>query len=195
MGRYRFDPERYRRVIDEEIPSFGEFQDAVAAATKLPFVRSVLELGTGTGETARRVLALHPAARFVGIDESGDMLAEARNELGGAELRVARLEDPLPVGTWDVVVSALTVHHLDSAGKRDLFARVRSALAPGGRFVLGDVVVPERPEDAVTPLTPGFDLPDSAADQVAWLRQAGFAPEIVWRRADLAVLRADAALA
>jgi hypothetical protein len=33
-----------------------------------------------------------------------------------ADLRVQRLEDPLPEGSYDLVVSALTIHHLDDAG-------------------------------------------------------------------------------
>jgi hypothetical protein len=42
----------------------------------------------------------------------------------------------------------------------------------------------------VTPLTEGYDLPDSAVDQLAWLREAGFAAELLWELWDLAVLRA-----
>jgi hypothetical protein len=37
--------------------------------------------------------------------------------------------------------------------KADLFARIAARLRPGGRFVLGDVVVPEDPADVVTPST------------------------------------------
>ena len=103
------------------------------------------------------MLELHPAARLVGIDESPEMLARAREALPGADLRCGRLEDPLPEGPFDLVVTALAIHHLDGAGKRELFARVHDVLPRCGTFVLGDVVVPRRPEDAVTPLTPGFD--------------------------------------
>jgi tRNA (cmo5U34)-methyltransferase len=118
------------------------------------------------------------------------MLEEAQRALPDADLRVARLEDPLPEGPFDLVVSTLAVHHLDAAGKADLFARVAAALAPGGRFVLADVVVPERPEDAVIPCTPGYDMPDSVPDQLEWLRAAGLDPQVTWGRRDLAVLAA-----
>ena len=59
-----------------------------------------------------------------------------------------RIEDPLPEGPFDLVASALCVHHLDGAAKAELFGRVRDALAPDGLFVLGDVVVPGRPGSA-----------------------------------------------
>ena len=75
----------------------------------------VLELGTGTGETALRVLARHPGAAWTGIDSSEPMLGRARERLPGADLRLARLEDPLPAGPFDLVVSVLAVHHLDGA--------------------------------------------------------------------------------
>jgi tRNA (cmo5U34)-methyltransferase len=90
------------------------------------------------------------------------------------------------------VVSALAVHHLDAGGKRDLLRRVAAVLAPGGRLVLGDVVVPEDPADAVTPLEPGFDLPSTVADQLGWLADAGLDARVAWTRDDLAVLVACA---
>ena len=88
-------------------------------------------------------------------------------------------------------MSALTVHHLAAEEKADLFRRVARVLVPGGRFVLGDVVVPDRSEDAVTPLEEGFDRPDTAQAQLEWLRAAGLEAEVVWSEQDLAVLRAD----
>ncbi len=65
----------------------------------------------------------------------------ARIDLPRVTTTVQRLEEPLPAGPFDVVVSALAVHHLDATAKRDLFARVHAALRAGGRFVLGDVVL------------------------------------------------------
>ena len=57
--------------------------------------------------------------------------------------------------------------------------------------MLGDVVVPERPEDAVTPLTADFDLPDRVEDQLAWLEAAGFEARLLWAERDLAVVAAE----
>jgi tRNA (cmo5U34)-methyltransferase len=181
--------------MHEELPRYDELQQRTAEATRGLEVRRALELGTGTGETARRVLALHPDARLVGVDESPPMLVEARAALLAArveELRVGRLQDPLPEGPFDLVFTALAVHHLDGAGKRDLFRRVREVLRPGAFLVLADVVVPDEPADAVTPIEEGFDLPDRAGDQVAWLREAGFDAEVAWSWKDCAVIRAAA---
>jgi tRNA (cmo5U34)-methyltransferase len=103
---------------------------------------------------------------------------------------VSRLEDPLPGGPFDLVLSALAVHHLPAAGKQDLFRRIAAVLRPSGRFVLGDVVVPANPDDAQIEIDWVVDLPDRATDQLAWLDSTGFDSELVWSHRDLAVIRA-----
>src|SRR6266700_3514815 len=143
MAGVDWDPDRYLDQMLAEIPSYLELQEQVAAATKGLDAGTVLELGIGTGETARRILKRHPEARWTAVDANEAMLERARGELPEADLRRSRLEDPLPPGPFDLVVSSLAVHHLDGPGKRELFARVHEVLRPGGAFVLGDVVVPE----------------------------------------------------
>ena len=190
--QYHFDPATYLDMILAEVPAYTDLQRQLALATTGIGGGAILELGVGTGETAAAVLAVHPAARLVGIDESEPMLARARDRFPGADLRVQRLEEPLPEGSYDLVVSALTVHHLDAAGKADLFRRVRGRLRPGGRFVLADVVIPDNPHDVVTPIDPPYDQPSTVADQLGWLREAGLRPTVVWQDKDLAVVAADA---
>lgn len=138
------------------------------------------------------MLAAHPGASAVAIDESPEMLAAAKDALAGgaAELRLGRLEDALPAGPFDLVVSALAVHHLDGDGKADLFERVAAVLAPGGRLVLADVVVPEDAAEAAIPVDWDYDLPDTVAAQLGWLRDAGFRETgVAWAEGDLAVMR------
>ena len=83
------------------------------------------------------------------------------------------------------------MHHLQANDKVGLFRRVHSLLRAGGRFVLADVVVPEYPEDAITPLSPEHDHPDTVAEQLDWLERAGFSASLSWERRDLAVVAAD----
>jgi tRNA (cmo5U34)-methyltransferase len=193
MAQFHWDPETYRSLMRREVPAYDELQDAVAGATEKLSARRILDLGTGTGETAGRVLAVHDGAFLVGLDESDEMLTMARQTLPAArvELLVRRLQDPLPPGSFDVVVSALAIHHLDADGKADLFGRVHTVLSEGGRFVMGDVVVPDNPDDAVTPIDGGYDRPDTIKDQLRWLGDAGFEAAEAWRSGDLAVLIAD----
>lgn len=185
-----WDPDRYAEV-QEEIPGYGRLQEQAADATAGVDAQAILELGIGTGETTRRVLAHHPHARLTAIDSSPNMLRRAREAYPDSDLRLSKLEDPLPEGPFDLVFSALAVHHLDGAGKRDLFGRVRAALRPGGRFVLADVVVPENEADQQIEIDWVMDLPDRLDDQLEWLRDAGFDTEAVWTFKDLAVVQAD----
>ena len=97
----------------------------------------------------------------------------------GIEVRLARMEDPLPDGPWDLVISVLSVHHLDSEQKRDLFRRVREQ---SRALVMGDVVIAEQ---QVTPLEEGVDMPSRAEELVEWC-----GGELVWEADDLAVIRA-----
>jgi L-threonylcarbamoyladenylate synthase len=191
-GQFHFDPAGYEEMIREDIPVYDLLQDELVDVSG-DGARRVLELGTGTGETAARLLDRHPDAELVGIDESTGMLEVARSRLPAdrASLGVARLQDRLPDGPFDLVASALCVHHLLADEKRDLFDRIHAVLAPGGRFVLADVVVAEDPGHATTTLTPGYDSPSTLAEQLQWLAQSGFDARATWVDHDLAVVLAQ----
>jgi trans-aconitate methyltransferase len=134
-----------------------------AAIDSIPIAPAVvLELGIGAGETTRHLLARHPQARVTGLDSSPEMVFRAR-ELEIDEVRLARIEDPLPDGPWDLVISVLTIGELDDAGKLDLFRRVREQ---SRSLVIGDVIA----------------APQTLAE---WC-----GGEVVWESDDLAVIRA-----
>jgi tRNA (cmo5U34)-methyltransferase len=193
VSELHFDPVTYAAFIRREIPQYDLLQESVAAATASVAVTSILDLGTGTGETLGHVLALHPSAHVIGLDESEGMLDVARTRLDAYDvaLRRADLLDELPAGPFDVVVSALAVHHLDGEGKATLFERVAAVLRPGGRFILGDVILPEDPSTAAIPLSDGWDKPSTVVDQVRWLEEAGLVATVVWAQEDLALFVAE----
>jgi tRNA (cmo5U34)-methyltransferase len=137
----------------------------------------VLELGIGTGETARRLLARFPNAQVTAVDGSVEMVARARER--GVEAQVARIEDGLPRGPWDLVIGVLSVHHLTDEQKRALFAGIRDQ---SRCLVLGDQVTAE--EHALPPEA-GIDFLAHADDLADWC-----GGELVWTRGDLAVIRA-----
>lgn len=171
-----WNPDTYSAEIRAEVPRYEELQRHAIDAIPLAPAR-VLELGIGTGETTRRLLERHPGASVVGLDSSPEMVFRAREM--GIEVRLARMEDPLPDGPWDLVISVLSVHHLDADRKRDLFRRVREQ---SRSLVLGDIVAANV---GVTPIEPGVDFPDRAADVAEWC-----GGEIAWAADDLAVITA-----
>jgi tRNA (cmo5U34)-methyltransferase len=174
--QFHSEPDTYLDRIRAALPRYDELQDrAVEAIEGTP--RRVLELGIGTGETTRRLLERFPDAEVTGLDASPEMVFRAREM--GIEVRLARMEDPLPDGPWDLVVAVLAVHHLDPAQKQDLFRRVREQ---SRALVLGDQVAAEsqslEPEE-------GIDFLDSPEQVADWC-----GGQVAWQGDDLAVIRA-----
>jgi tRNA (cmo5U34)-methyltransferase len=192
MTPSRFDPTTYLDMARVNVPLYDDLQQRVARATAAIDVADVLDLGTGTGEALLQVLPFHPGARAIGLDEDQAMLAEARFRLIAHNVRLmeADLRDDLPPGPFNLVVSVLAVHHLGGPAKAALFARVAGVLAPGGRFVLGDLVLPAE-NGTPSPPAHDHDQPSTVDEQVGWLRAAGLAVTVRWQEGDLAVLTAD----
>ena len=157
-----WDPASYLEAIHAQVPRYDELQEAAIAA--IPFEPArILELGFGTAETTQRLLDRFPQARITGLDSSPEMVFKAR-QLGWEDLRLGRIEDPLPDGPWDLVISVLAVQGLDESRKRDLYRRINEH---SRSLVIADAFGGE------------------AAIQAEWC-----GGEVVWEADDLAVIRA-----
>jgi SAM-dependent methyltransferase len=174
--QFHSDPDSYLEQIRAALPGYDELQDQAIEAIPIEPQR-VLELGIGTGETTRRLRARFPNAQVTGVDTSPVMVSRAR-ELG-VEARVARIEEALPKGPWDLVIGVLSVHHLTAEQKRSLFFDVGQH---SRSLVLGDQV---RAEEHALPPELGIDFLEDAEALAEWCDG-----EVVWRRHDLAVIRA-----
>jgi len=180
------------------IPCFDDFYGtAVDLLDREP--TSVLDLGAGTGLLAGFVKTRFPKAELTLIDVADSMLDGARARFSGVddvEFRVADYQSGDLGGPYDAVVSALSIHHLEHDAKRDLFRRIRSVLKPGGRFVNADQAggpteaVTRRDREVWVAQVHALGITDEQwaeaverqkhdrfavlADQLAWLREAGF---------------------
>lgn len=176
-ARFHWNPDTYLETIRAEVPRFDELQEEAVKA--VPFAPDrVLELGIGTGETTRHLLAAHPDAWVVGLDSNSEMVFRLREEYD--DIQLARMEDPLPDGPWDLVIAVLSIHHLTDDQKQLLFRRVREH---SRALVIGDVV---KAEPQVTPIDLATDFPDTAEELAQWC-----GGEVTWRADDLAVIRAS----
>ncbi len=136
-GRY-FVPERERQmaVVAGLIP-----------ATDEPF--QVVELCCGEGLLAEVILDRYPACSLFGLDGSATMRRAARARLVRFGGRFRCRDFDLADSAWtditgpiQAVVSSLCIHHLDGQGKQALFSQVHRALAPGGAFIVADLIQP-----------------------------------------------------
>lgn len=105
----------------------------------------VLDLGAGTGLLSARVAECYPRAQLTLVDFSPAMLliAEKRFADSGADRVQFQVfdyaQEPLR-GTYDLIISALSIHHLEDSAKASLFQKIYTALEPGGLFINADQV-------------------------------------------------------
>ncbi len=120
----------------------------VAALAATPDER-VLDMGCGTGGVSLACAAR--GARVVGIDLSAEMLEVARSKplpfasRGSVEwfqVGVAEIEDRFEAATFDAITACLLMSELSPEEQRYTLAIALSRLAPGGRIVLADEVLP-----------------------------------------------------
>jgi tRNA (cmo5U34)-methyltransferase len=143
----------YDRARRQLVPGLEGFYGA--ALESVPFGRDseirVLDLGAGTGLLSSMVAERFPRSRVTLVDLSVEMLRVARRRFAEGDGRFEfRTMDyarkPLPRG-YDLVVSALSIHHLTHGDKKELFEKVHDSLADGGYFVNADQVQGETPEE------------------------------------------------
>ena len=128
----RWDPDQYERFERERAQPF---HDLVARIPGGP-VRRAADLGCGTGELTRTLLARWPDAELVGVDSSASMLARATASDAPSRLRFveADLRAWAPPAPLDRIVSNAALQWLD--GHRALLERLAGMLAPGGALAV-----------------------------------------------------------
>lgn len=136
------------------IPARDEIQETILellpAERDEPFL--AVELGVGGGWLCAAILERFPEARVLGLDGSPTMLRETEARLapfaGRFELRQFRLEDRSWLmriggnGQARLFVSSLVIHHLDAAGKRQLYRDLYDHLEDGGAALIADLMAP-----------------------------------------------------
>ncbi len=141
-----FDPwaETYDRdVVAQNKFPFDGYERALETVVRLAAPRrgmSVLDLGTGTGNLARRFA--ERGCELWCTDFSEAMLAKARVKLPSARFVVHDLREAWPgqlERRFDRIVSAYVFHHFDLAAKVRLCRRLAGRISPGGRLVIADI--------------------------------------------------------
>jgi ubiquinone/menaquinone biosynthesis C-methylase UbiE len=210
-------PARYDARIRSLIPLYDELIPEVARALDHAArpVRTIVDLGIGTGALARACLEHVPGARVWGIDADSGMMAIARTRLGRLSRRVTMttgsfLDAPLPA--CDAMVASYSLHHIRTTRvKLAFYRRCYRALRPGGVLVNGDCAPASTPSGFARDLDVWFthlgksfgsrargrrvyeswadeDVYLPLAEEIRLLQRAGFAVDVPWRRSPFAVI-------
>lgn len=212
--------DEYDARIRTFIPGYEQMLDAAAAA--LGALRAshpvIVDLGTGTGALAARCLDILRDATLIAVDQDDDILEAARRRLAGRDAGArfvtgSFVDVPLP--PCDAIVASLALHHVATAAqKQALYDRCRAALRGGGLLVSADCMVASDPAlaslergawrahlrrtysdaetDAYFAAWAQEDVYFPLEEEIAMLRGAGFAPDVLWRLAPMAVVAARA---
>ncbi|HET9410247.1 MAG TPA: class I SAM-dependent methyltransferase [Candidatus Dormibacteraeota bacterium] len=122
----------------------GPVQETVLelASAQVPQPASILDIGCGTGRLLRAAAARFPGARLDGVDAAEGMVKQAEASLPpGLQIRFqqATAESlPFSDAAFDLVFSTMTFHHWSDQQKA--VGEVKRVLAPGGRWLLADMV-------------------------------------------------------
>ncbi len=193
----------YDDWMKQALPNYTDLFGTALAL--LPFKADapleVLDLGAGTGLFSSHVLGKYPHANFLLVDLAEKMLGVARQRFGdGSNQFQYVLGDYRNLATtaeYDLVISSLSIHHLEDADKQALFGRIHTVLRKGGIFINIDQIRGEtrflqdlywahwleqvrasrfsaqRIQESIDRRT-AYDKEALLADQLAWLKSAGF---------------------
>jgi SAM-dependent methyltransferase len=137
----RWEAQQGSYMPDREV-RFGVIVDTIEALCGP--APSVVDLGSGPGSLARRILDRLPEARVTAIDMDPVLLAIGRNALGDHGGRLTWLDADLR-SRWsagqdraDAAVSTTALHWLEREPLAALYRHLGTVLAPGGVFINGD---------------------------------------------------------
>jgi tRNA (cmo5U34)-methyltransferase len=200
----QYDAQR-KYIIPEMKQYYGA---AVWAADVQGPAPAILDIGAGTGLLSAMILQKFPGAQMTLMDIAANMLDVAKERFKGREdMRYVVSDYSVSDlgGPYDLVCSALSIHHLTPEDKRRLFVRIFTALRPCGMFVNADQADGETPyfrerymeywNDFLKngPLNTEenreifrrretLDRNERLSVQLAWLRDAGFSDvDVVYR--------------
>lgn len=164
----------------------------------------ILDLGAGTGLLTSYLHERYPQGYFTLLDLSEEMLEVARARMNNDSLKKDSnfsfiVGDYLKHdfgGTFDIVVSSLSIHHLEHQDKEFLYQKIYQHLKLGGVFINADQVSGPHPANEeeyhrnwmekinVGSLSESekkiildrmqLDNPASLQDNLKWLQEIGF---------------------
>lgn len=158
----------------------------------------ILDLGAGTGLLTKYLFEKYPEAEFTLIDISEEMLKLAKNRFQRYNnfkyITADYLEHDFK--NFDIIVSSLSIHHIEDEDKKKLYKKIYDTLNPEGIFLNADQVIGSTPnidktyqrnwmekidenkftgpekDTAIERMK--FDKPATFENNLKWLKNCGF---------------------
>ncbi len=115
---------------------------------------TALDAGTGSGRALERLIQnLHPDSEIVGCDIAPRMLDAVAKRIEPSHAGRYTLVEadnaalPFESGSFDIVVSTFTIHHVPPSRQLRVLQEFRRILAARGILLLADQIQPEPPLD------------------------------------------------
>jgi tRNA (cmo5U34)-methyltransferase len=135
---------KYDEQRKKFIPCFDDFYGvAVSIASVDKENPDILDIGAGTGLLSGFLMEKYPKASFTLIDLSEKMLDIAKDRFrsnSNIKYTVGDYSKYNFVEKYDLVVSALSIHHLEDEEKKVLYEKIYSMLKQNGIFINADLV-------------------------------------------------------
>lgn len=182
------------------IPCFDDFYGfQLLAAKDAPKHQSILDIGAGTGLLTSLVCQVYPEAVYTLIDLSPEMIGVAKQRFEKLSHFTYVVDDYTThefEGKFDLIISSLSIHHLEDEEKKVFFKKVYSLLNDQGVFVNGDQFISRNPtieariqkkwiegiersglsteEKNKAYQRMKIDKPATVENNILWLEEAGF---------------------
>lgn len=131
------------------IPCFDDFYNISISIAECDLeTPQILDLGAGTGIFSEYILKKYPKANITLIDISEKMLELSKLRLKKYSNMKYILADYLTYDfnkKYDIIISSLSIHHLNDNDKLELFRKCYSLLNPNGTFINSDQFLGETP--------------------------------------------------
>ena len=200
----------YDETRKQLIPCFDDFYGtALELITTHPHTPDrILDLGAGTGLFSHLVSRIYPKAEYTLYDISDKMLDQAKKRFSNSDVTVSFIakdytKKPIK-GTYDLIISALSIHHLSGTEKEKLFHNLYNILNDNGLFINADQILGETPfieqtyrsawikQVRQTGISEAVlagamermqeDRMSTLSDQLTWLKKAHFSEVNCWYR-------------
>lgn len=106
-------------------------------------VKSILDLGCGTGLELDEIWKMNPNIEVVGVDLCQSMLNKLREKHADKKLQVIckdYFQYDFGIEKWDAIISFESFHHFFPKQKKVLYDKIYQSLKKGGLFILGDYI-------------------------------------------------------